>query len=61
MLPREKMEILIFALIAAYNVHRQHERVVVEPKEFPPFDLQALTFNGPTIESGARIISGPLL
>ena len=49
MMPREKMEILLFALVVAYNVHRQHERVVVEPEEFPPFDLQALTFNGPTI------------
>jgi hypothetical protein len=36
------MEILIFALIAAYNEHRQQERVVAEPEEFQPFDLQAL-------------------
>ena len=49
MMPREKMEILLFALVVAYNVHRKHERVVVEPEEFPPFDLQALTFNAPTI------------
>jgi hypothetical protein len=36
------MEILIFALTAAYNGHRQQERVVAEPEEFQPFDLQAL-------------------
>jgi hypothetical protein len=40
---RENMETLIFALIASYNPHRQQERVVVEPEEFQPFDLQALT------------------
>jgi hypothetical protein len=36
------MEILIFALTAAYNGHRQQERVVAEPEEFQPFDLRAL-------------------
>jgi hypothetical protein len=36
------MEILIFALIASYNAHRQQRRVVAEPEEFQPFDLQAL-------------------
>lgn len=36
------MEILIFALIASYNSHRRQERVVAEPEEFQPFDLQAL-------------------
>ena len=36
------MEILIFALIASYNVHRQQERVITEPVELPPFDLKAL-------------------
>jgi len=36
------MEILVFALIAAYNGHRQQEQVVAEPEEFQPFDLQAL-------------------
>ena len=36
------MEILIFALIASYNAHRQQERVVAEPEEFQFFDLQAL-------------------
>jgi len=35
------MEILI-ALIASYNAHRQQERVVAEPEELQPFDLQAL-------------------
>ena len=42
MMLREKMEILIFALIASYNGHRRQERVVAEPEEFQPFDLQAL-------------------
>ena len=36
------MEILIFALVAAYNGLRQQERVVAEPEEFQPFDLEAL-------------------
>ena len=42
MMPREKMEILIFALVASYNGHRQQERVVAGPEEFQPFDLQEL-------------------
>jgi hypothetical protein len=42
MMLRETMEILIFALIASYKVHRQPERVITEPEEFEPFDLQAL-------------------
>jgi hypothetical protein len=42
MMLREKMETLINALIASYNVHRQQEPVVAEPEEFQPFDLQAL-------------------
>jgi len=37
-----KMETLIFALIASYNPRRQQEPVVTEPKEFRPFDLEAL-------------------
>jgi hypothetical protein len=36
------MEMVIFALIASYNAHRQQERVVAEPEEFKPFDFQAL-------------------
>jgi hypothetical protein len=36
------MEILVFALVAAYNGHRQQERVIPEPKQFQPFDLQVL-------------------
>jgi hypothetical protein len=40
------MEILIFAVIASYNAHRQQERVVAEPEEFQPFDLQALRKTG---------------
>ena len=36
------MEILIFALVAAYNGLRQQERVVAEAEEFQPFDLEAL-------------------
>jgi hypothetical protein len=31
-----------FALIASYNASRQQEPVVAEPKEFQPFDLEAL-------------------
>jgi hypothetical protein len=43
MMLREKMETtLVFALIASYNAHRQQERVVAEPEEFRPFDLEAL-------------------
>ena len=42
-MPREKMETLIFALIASYNAHRQQEWVVAEPEAFQPFDLQALS------------------
>ena len=42
------MEILIFALIASYNGHRRQERVVAEPEEFKPFDLQALRNSGNT-------------
>jgi hypothetical protein len=41
-MPGEKMEILIFTLIASYNAYRQQKRVVAEPEEFQPFDLQAL-------------------
>jgi hypothetical protein len=36
------MEVLVFALIASYNAHRQQKPVVAEPEEFQPFDLQAL-------------------
>jgi hypothetical protein len=36
------MEILIFALIASYKVHRQQERVITEPEDSPRFDLKAL-------------------
>ena len=36
------MEILVFALIASYNAHRQQKPVVAEPEEFQPFDLRAL-------------------
>jgi hypothetical protein len=42
MMLREKMETLIFALIASYNAHRQQESVIAETGEFQPFDLQAL-------------------
>ena len=38
------MEMLIFALIAAYNTHRQQERVVAQPDEFRPFNLKALRY-----------------
>jgi hypothetical protein len=51
------MEILIFALIASYNAHRQQVSVVAEPEEFQPFDLQALrnsTDNKPSRSSSRR-------
>ena len=44
-MPKEKMEILIFGLIASYHAHRQPEPVIAEPEEFRPFDLQALTYS----------------
>jgi len=36
------MEILIFALIASYTAHLKQKRVVAEPEEFQPFNLQEL-------------------
>jgi hypothetical protein len=48
------MEILIFALIASYNGHRRQERVVAEPEEFQPFDLQALRNSGKAEPPGQR-------
>ena len=36
------MEILIFALIASFKIHRQQERVITEPEESQAFDLKAL-------------------
>jgi hypothetical protein len=57
MMLREKMETLIFALIASYNAHRQQKPVVAEPEEFQPFDLQALrnsTDNKPSRSSSRR-------
>jgi hypothetical protein len=51
------MEILIFALIASYNVHRQQEWVVAEPETFQPFDLRALknsSDNKPSRSSSRR-------
>jgi hypothetical protein len=41
-MPREKMEILTFALIASFNGRRHQEPVVTKPEEFQPFDLEAL-------------------
>ena len=41
MMLREKMEKLIFALVASH-AYRQPEPVVAQPEEFQPFDLQAL-------------------
>jgi uncharacterized membrane protein len=38
---REKMEILIFALIASYNAHRQQERVSLNRKNFSPLISKA--------------------
>src|SRR5262252_585471 len=53
----EKMEILIFALIASYDAHRRQERVVAGPEELQPFDLQALrktTDSKPSRSSSCR-------
>ena len=49
------MGILIVALIASYNAHRQQERVVAEPEELQPFDLQALR---KTTDSKLEVIKG---
>ena len=38
----QKMEALIFALIASYGPHQKQEQGAAEPEEFQPFDLQAL-------------------
>ena len=51
------MEILIFALIASYNMDRLQERVVSEPEEFQPFDLQALR-NSANAEPGGQWHTG---
>jgi len=51
------MEILIFALIASYNAHRQKEPVVAESEKFQPFNLQALrnsAENNPSRSSSRR-------
>jgi len=53
----EKMEILVFALIASYNAHRRQEQVVPEPEEFQPFDLQALR-NSAKVEPSGQWQSG---
>src|SRR5215510_14906740 len=53
-MPGEKMEILIFALIASYNAHRQQKRVVAEPEEFQPFDLLALRNSANAEPAGQR-------
>jgi hypothetical protein len=55
MMLREKMETLIFALIASYNAHRQQEPVVAAPEEFPPFDLQELR-NSSDNKSNRRLV-----
>ena len=53
-MPGEKMETLIFALIASYNAHRQQKRVVAEPEEFQPFDLLALRNSANAEPAGQR-------
>ena len=56
MVLRQKMEILIFALIASYNAHRQQEWMVAEPQQFQPFDLQALrNFAQRTSQAGHQV------
>jgi hypothetical protein len=49
------METLVFGVIASYNAHRRRERVVAEPQEFPPFDLQALRNPGENMPSRALL------
>jgi hypothetical protein len=59
---RENMEILIFALIASYNTHRQQKWVVAEPEEFRGFDLEALrnsADNKPSQASSRRVAYVP--
>ena len=46
MMLREKMETLIFALIASYNAHRQQKWVVAEPEEFSPLISNAEKLRG---------------
>jgi len=47
------MEILIFALIASHNAHRQRKPVIAEPGEIQPFDLQALRNSTDSKPSGS--------
>ena len=54
---KEKMEILIFGLIASYHAHRQQEPVIGEPEEFQPFDLQALS-NSADNKPSRRVVDG---
>jgi hypothetical protein len=56
------MEILIFALIASYNAHRQKEPVVAEPEKFQPFNLDVLrnsAENKPSRSSSRRVAHVP--
>jgi hypothetical protein len=55
MMLREKMEILIFALIASYNAKRQQEWVAAEPENFQFLDLQALRTPRKTSQSGSGV------
>jgi hypothetical protein len=57
MLREKEMETLLFAFITSYNARRQQEPVVAEPKEFQPFDLEALrksAENKPSLSSSRR-------
>jgi hypothetical protein len=48
---KEKMETLIFAIIASYNAQQHQKFGVTEPEKFQPFDLQALKIPQTTCET----------
>ena len=37
-----KMEIMTFALIAVFRLYQPEKKVIPEPREFQPFDVQTL-------------------
>jgi hypothetical protein len=51
------MEALILALIAVRNQYRQPVRSIPEPKEFPSFDLQALSHLPYTKDKSSSLLS----
>jgi hypothetical protein len=51
------MEALILALIAVRNQYRQPAGSLPEPKEFQPFDLQALSHLPDTKDKASSLLS----